>query len=615
MDEDIDYDALLRLLREEVPPRHFEAVLEMAEAFSRGEESHLSKHYKSIPEDFETFVRSPDFMDMPGVLYDVVMDELIELNTGKYTEAVLTGGIGSGKTTIALYTTAYQLYLLSCYKNPHEQFGLDPSSEIQFVFQSIHGGLAKQVDYNRFRSMIEAAPYFQRHFKFDKDIESKLVFPNRIELLPISGLETAAIGQNVIGGVIDEMNYMAVIEGGKSAIDGGVYNQAIALYNSIARRRKSRFMRKGKMPGILCLVSSKRYPGQFTDEKELERQKEIDDTGSSTIYLYDKRSWDIKPDDYGDEVFHVFVGDESRKPRIMIEGEKVHIRDRNLVMAIPTEHKYEFEKDILNALREVAGISTLARNPFLPELEAVIQCFGGIQTILSANVVDFDQQQLNLLPGRMKDKDMPRFAHVDLGVTGDSAGIAMGYVDRFTVIGEKGSKYIMPNIVYDFLLEVKPPRNGEIQFWKIRRLFEVVREYGIPLTWITYDSFQSTDSLQLLRQSGFITGNVSMDKSMLPYDILKTAIYDGRMHAPRHKLAQKELSALERDLKTGKIDHPPGGSKDVADAMAGVAYGLTMRRKIWIQHGIPLGRIPESLKDSMEAEQRKDDKSYLLRRK
>ena len=56
-----------------------------------------------------------------------------------------------------------------------------------------------------------------------------------------------------MGGLIDELNYMSVVEKSKVAVDKGTYDQAILLYNSIARRRKSRFMENGKLPGILCL--------------------------------------------------------------------------------------------------------------------------------------------------------------------------------------------------------------------------------------------------------------------------------------------------------------------------------------------------------------------------
>ena len=186
--------------------------------------------------------------------YPAVLDELEAMNSPQYQEIVLTGGIGSAKTTCALYTTAYQVYLLSCMKSPHAQFGLDSSSEILFVFQSINAKISK-ASFERFRSMIEGSKYFQDNFAPNKDIASKLVFPNRIEVVPVSGAETAAIGQNVIGGFIDELNYMQVTERSKQSVDGGTYNQAVALYNSIARRRKSRFLKGGQCLGNSVLVS------------------------------------------------------------------------------------------------------------------------------------------------------------------------------------------------------------------------------------------------------------------------------------------------------------------------------------------------------------------------
>ncbi len=59
-----------------------------------------------LPVDVQTFVESPDFLDCRGTLYPAVMDQLRELNSGEYVEAVLTGAIGTGKSTIALFTTA-----------------------------------------------------------------------------------------------------------------------------------------------------------------------------------------------------------------------------------------------------------------------------------------------------------------------------------------------------------------------------------------------------------------------------------------------------------------------------------------------------------------------------
>ena len=77
--------------------------------------------------------------------------------------------------------------------------------------------------------------------------------------------------------------------------------------------------------------------------------------------------------------------------------------------------------------------------------------------------------------------------------------------------------------------------------------------------------------------------------------MLKNALYDNRVFLPRHDKLLNELKTLEKDAKTGKIDHPSTSSKDIADALAGVVYGLTMRREIWVTNGVPIRSIPTSL--------------------
>ena len=67
-----------------------------------------------------------------------------------------------------------------------------------------------------------------------------------------------------------------------------------------------------------------------------------------------------------------------------------------------------------------------------------------------------------------------------------------------------------------------------------------------------------------------------------------------RVEIPAHDALLGELLALERDARTGRVDHPPHGSKDLADALAGVVYGLTMRCDVWWQHEVnPFEEAPE----------------------
>lgn len=568
--------------------------------------------YVVLPVDIQTFIESPEYLDRKGVVYPAVMEALRELNSGRYVEAVLTGAIGTGKSTIALFTTAYQLYMLSCLKDPHRLFGLDPASEIVFAFQSLTGALARSVDYDRFRSMIAGSLYFNRHFPFRKKIRSEMIFPSNIVVRPLSGNVNAAIGTNIFGAILDEVNFMARVEESKRAADGGAFDQATEMYNAIVRRRKSRFMAQGgRLPGMICLVSSKRYPGEFTDRKQVEARQEVTRNGSTSIFVYDRTLWQIKPEGaYGAARFRLFLGDVSRKPRILEDGDEVAPEDADIVIDVPQEFRSEFERDMLSAIRDIAGSSTFALHPFIINTEAVAQAFGKRSSILDVERTDYATSRPKLLPKRIIRPDEPRFAHVDLGLTGDSAGIAMGFVEGFKLVRRSDDTIeMMPLINIDLILEVALPRNGEIEFENIRRLFYALREQGVNLKWISFDSYQSADSLQILRQKGFVTGPASMDKTALPYEVMKSAFYDGRVKAPKHEKALSEIVRLERNPQSGLIDHPQNYSKDCADAVAGVIYGLTYRRENWVRHRVPVAKSVIATVDlgSLRSSERRTD--------
>ena len=52
-------------------------------------------------------------------LWPACVQAVEDICTGNYVEALLTGGIGVGKSTIGLYAHAYMLYELLCQKSPH----------------------------------------------------------------------------------------------------------------------------------------------------------------------------------------------------------------------------------------------------------------------------------------------------------------------------------------------------------------------------------------------------------------------------------------------------------------------------------------------------------------
>lgn len=546
------------------------------------------------------FIENPTYMNAGGVLWEKVKPHFLELNSGEYTEALMTGGIGAAKTTLALYTQAYQLYLLSCYKNPHELYDLDPASEIEIIFQNITATAAKEVDYERFREMCQRAPYFRDIFPFDKEIESVMKFPRRIVVRHVSGATSGIIGRNCIGGALDEVTQMAIVEKSKKVKGlGGKYDQALANYSVMSRRRMSRFVRAGgKMPGVLCMMGSRLYPGDFADRKEKEIQEEIRDKGKSACYLYDKCVWDVcPPGRFSGETFKLFTGDENSQPRKLLAKEKVPKSQRRLVKKIPVEFEVEFDKDIMDATREIAGCSTQALRPFVLNVELANKCFGRISSIFRDEEVDFKYRKLFINVNHVKHLHIPRFVHMDLGLVSDALGFAIGHVRGFKRVRRvEGFHELLPVIAIDGLLRIVPAPGAEIAFHKARDILYTLRDkLGMNVKWVTLDSWQSVDTRQILRRRGFTTGEISVDRTMGPYSMVKSALYDGRIWAPEHAVCQQEMRGLEKNIEKGKVDHRPNGSKDVMDALASVVFGLTTRREIWLQAGIAPTEIPEDI--------------------
>jgi hypothetical protein len=558
----------------------------------------------SYPVHIEEFLFSVQYASVRrGTLYPAVVDELIEINEKRgrllntVTEFVGTGGIGSAKTTTALYTQQYQLYLLSCYKSVHRTFGMDPSSEVAIVFQSLSATSALDVDYKRFRSMCENSAYFTTKFPFRKDYLSAMIFPNRIEVKPI-GSDAGAIGQNVISGVLDEVNFMVVVEDSKKIRGGGKYDQAAFIYDGISRRIQTRFVEQGAGPGVLCLVSSRNYPGEFTDRK-IEEAKT-----NPSIYIYDKCVWDVKPPGtFCGERFPVFVGDLGRKPRILSSVDEVSEEDRGLVKMVPIEYRKPFESDISGSIRDLAGVGTISVHPYMLNVEAVTRCFGTHRSILNREETDFSEEQdLMFYSDRFRMPGAPRAVHIDLSITNDAAGVSCVYVPGFAKVQGEGEENVMPLVQYDFMLRVLPPKGDEIKFFKIRDLILKLRAAGLNIKWVTFDGFQSVDSVQVLRTKGFITGYISTDMSMVPYAQLKAGFYDGRIRAPKHDVALRECLQLKYLPSKKKFDHPDNGSKDVSDSMAGAYKCLISRREIWTTHGIAAVQIPDSIRTMQQTE-------------
>lgn len=571
------------------------------EARAMAERAEVERHPSVDP---ATFLDDEYFMGARDTLWPALRREIITACSGAYVEAVFTGSIGTGKTTAALYTQAYFLYRLLNLRDPHREFELDPNSEIAFIMQSITGGTAYTVDYMRFRRMLEGSPWFRENAPHENERKATIQFKHTsVMVQPLPGNATAAIGENVFGGLIDEVNHMKVVRKSSRTADGTTHDQMLENYRAVARRRESRFQRTGRVPGMLCLVGSANFAGQFTDRKRNERDAQLRREGHTSIYIFDKRPWEVQPADrFSPERFRVFLGDGTRKPRVIPDTEHIPAEDEVHVMNVPVDYRNAFESDLPGAVKDIAGIALHGFSGFMSNYNAVHAAFRHGTNIFAPDWCNFDTQPALINPPTtIPNPKAKRYIHVDLALSMDNAAFTMAHCSGFRYVDRGGGmKDLLPIIQIDGMLSIRPSGGSQIPIYKIRKLVFVLKEMGYPIHWVSLDGFQSADFIQEMRRAGFKSGIVSLDKTPAPYLLTRTLIYDECLLAPPSDLATKELSELVWVAQDGKVDHPPDGSKDLSDTIAGCSYGLATKKEVWVAYGMNPAKSSIMLKGAQE---------------
>ena len=175
--------------------------------------------------------------------------------------------------------------------------------------------------------------------------------------------------------------------------------------------------------------------------------------------------------------------------------------------------------------------------------------------------------------------------HADLAVSACRAGVALAHVKSWkevTVLGsdEGGLDVTMmesrPSVKVDFVIGYEadkaaaPPR--EIQIRWVGDLVLELRRRGFIIALFTADQWQSLDLTQRLETAGIETDKFSLDRDETGWRNLRDVAYESRLEMPDYPLLLTELLTLSR-MPNGKVDHPAGGDKDVADAVGGAVTG------------------------------------------
>lgn len=520
-----------------------------------------------------------------------------------YNQIVLTGGLGTGKSTCGLYIVLRKLYELSCYKNVAGLFGLMSNTMTAFLYFSLTKYQAERSGFAQLRLIIDGIPYFKELFQRNKYRNSTLDFPENIRVF--YGSSTAdMIGMNVISAIIDEANFFGDSSG--SEVDLGTVEE---LYNSVLSRTSSRFTSNGVNNSLNLVISSSTFKTSLTSKLY---DKSLTDT---SIRYARARLWDIKPPGtYANEYFYVFAGNDKFDPFIINDTvdlctklgisldpslslpeaiSKLSQEYRLLIDEVPIDFRHIYENNIIQGLQDFSGMSVSSTGKLFSSRSTFESCIDkDIYPLFSKNefIIETcnDDPSNNIqyyLNGReFPHKECPRYLHIDIGVANDAYGIACCY--------KHGTKLVdgveTPEYFYDFSLRiVPPPAPKRVSISRCHEFIKYMRDVlGLRIGMVSFDQFQSEASRQFLIENGFNVKYQSVDKTDTAYLFFVDCMYKNIVHFGEEfaESIKKELFNLIWYRSKQKVDHPSdtkhGGTKDVMDGVVGALYNAYLSKEI-----------------------------------
>lgn len=564
--------------------------LDVGEAMWLAKKGH--EHFKYRPATIREFCGA-DYLNIARSVRPGVMEALVEvfgesIDTHLISvmrESVVTGGIGIGKTTLASIALPYMVHWVQCLQDPQDFYKLMSGSRIAFMMMSTSERQARDVLFDDVKARVDNSPWFQQYCPRDVKFNTRIKFPGDIFIIPGGSEETQFEGYNILGGILDE---------GDSHKETARKNYAMEGWNTISSRISSRFTNPelGCHMGLIMAIGQMKSNEGFM-AKKVEDLRNKPDAVVVKMALWESLGWYNYTDAPSDAITRQETGerksfffDTMRKEILPKADVPDGLRDAPHMIEVPMAFFSDFLNDPVKALRDLAGIPPEAADPFIPQVDRIIDCYEGWHIRYGDGqpvVGTLDAPEF--AEWFVANDGLVRTIHIDLAYSGDgdALGMAMGHVAELVDTEEEEK----PLISFDFLLRMKARPGKEIMLSDVRKMiYDLKFKRNFNIKQVTMDGFNTTDTMQQFKKKKIDAGYLSVDKSKLPYTDLREAIYERRCIFPEYKvkfhhsdddtdltnIAYRELSQLSEGSR--KVDHPASGSKDVADCMAGVVHSL-----------------------------------------
>ncbi len=529
-------------------------------------------------------------------IYDFWVDEVCDFVENEFSEWIVTGSLGSGKSTGANLLLEYMLYELFSWKSLNKYLMIPELQEVYNIYFSISQTQAKRTGFSQFKSMTDSSRWYKENAQRDKKIDSILKWNNGKFGVFSGSNHSHAIGMTILFFILDEADFF---KRGSTGFDES-YDTVTEMYEELVDRRISRFRKFGKDFSFSVLISSASYTSSFTEKRI---QAAADDP---RIKVTNAVGYDIKPKGtYSEETFIVFKGHEMVDPEIIEENTQFttildklkyehKVNDKlglgqNLkllppevkiqFLQVPIDFRKQFDTNVHRSLMNHSGVftarigklfqsKTLLTNAYKDHLEHPFT-----KTAIELSTGDQTQLKDYFLPHLLTDIHKPHGIHVDMSVSGDHTGFSMIRYDGMKR-DEKGA--VSRKYTQVFSLEIVPPSPPyRIKLSKIRDfIIYMKRKLDINIEVVSYDQYQSEDSIQILIENGINAVRQSIDKDDSAYIAWMSLLLDENIDMYRHELLEKESFEAVHDRRKRKVDHPKHGTIDVLQSFVGGLHNL-----------------------------------------
>lgn len=511
------------------------SIIEFAEEFIFNGKNSLYPPQKAILKAFYGEELTEDEVEI--LEYWGELDRTNYVPGRHYRHLVWESGRRSSKTTIISILVLYEFYRLISLDNPSAHYGLLPNSPIALFVISQSQEQVKETLFAQIRGYAEGSDYFKGLAESGKIeiLTAEIRCPKKNVLLAAKHTNSKSlVGYSIKVLILDEAARFEIDEFGNSKAD--------LIWSNVGKGCQT-FGKEGHK----IAISSAWEPGDY-----IEKLYEVALRDPSMLG-FRLRTWDVN--------LNVNMSEEAIKS------------------------SEEYIKDPITAATEFEGIRAAKQGTFMIP-ENVKKCFLG-KSCLDAVQIPLDIRndqgdvrhyvgvQLNRLEHLVQGQS---FAHCDYGIKKDSASFASVSPRQL----EDGRWAIQ----VDGLMMWRPyidrgPKNEAIRrtvsFLNAEEIMlQVCKARRVML--MTFDSFQSEHTLQLLHLAGICTDlmSTSNQSQLLYYTVTKNLMDAGLLIFPRDShwstTVESEFCNLVQNPTTGRVDHPKNSSKDAADSIVNSVY-------------------------------------------